>query len=166
MKRIFCILTIFCLLFYLSACEESVNMEKLIAYQDGDFRADAEISFCGERYTAEIEKQGGRLTFRFKKPEKLASFSFIFAENGALIAADGTEIPLLESELWRFTGLAELFSVPTEGAWKIKHASPGGVDVFVCKNGSTVLYIDAHSLLPLKISAQSTVIDILCFTKG
>ncbi len=165
MKRIFSVLTIFCLLFSLSACEQSANMGTLLAYQSGDFRAEAEISLCGESYTAEIEKRGERITFRFKKPQGLSAFGFVFTQAGASISADGMEIPLCEGEFFRFSCLSSLFSVPAEGAWKIKRQSPGGVDVYLCKNGDTALYIDANSLLPLKISAGGTVADILRFEK-
>lgn len=165
MKRIFSVFIIFCVLFSISACAESANMSELTAYQNGDFCAEASIAFCDESYTAEIEKRGERLTFRFKEPKKLAAFSFIFTKESASIATEGIEIPLQKSEFLKISELANLFSVPTEGAWKIKRASPGGVDVFVCQNGDTVLYIDANSYLPLKISVQGAVADILCFTK-
>ncbi len=165
MKRIFSVFIIFCVVLSLSSCAESANMSELIAYQDGDFRAEASIFFCGESYTAEIAKRGERLTFRFKEPQKLAAFTFIFTADGAGIAADGIEIPLQKSELWKIAELAGLFSVPAEGAWKIKRASPGGVDVYVCQNGDTALYIDANSYLPLKISVQGAVADILRFSK-
>ena len=75
MKRIFLFLCMLCLLFSLSSCEEDANMSKLISYQNGDFSAEAAIS-CGDKScTAEIEKRGERLTFRFKEPAKLAAFS-------------------------------------------------------------------------------------------
>ncbi len=165
MKRIFSVLLIFCLLFSLFACEQSTNMSTLSAYQDGDFRADAEISLYGESYTAEIEKEGGRITFRFKKPQNLSAFTFVFTKEGASISAGGMEIPLCEGEFFKFSCLASLFSVPAEGAWKIKRERPGGVDVYACQNGDIVLYIDANSLLPLKISIGGAVADIIRFEK-
>ena len=164
MKRLLPFLCIFCLLFTLSSCEESVNMSKLISYQSGDFTAEAVISFGGGSCKAEIEKNGERLIFRFSEPEKLAAFSVIFTAEGASLSADGTEIPLGENSYFKASALEKLFSAETEGAWKIKRASPGGVDVYVCISGDTVLYIDANSHTPLKLCVSGITADIVRFT--
>ena len=165
MKHIISILSVICLLFSLSACAENVNMQGLAAYQSGDFSAEAIIILGGESYKTEIEKRGEKLAFRFREPQKLAAFSFIFTEDGASLATGGTEIPICENSFFKFSALRALFCVPTDGAWKIQRESPGGVDVYVCKNGGTVLYIDANSHTPLKIYVQGVTADILRFTK-
>ncbi len=164
MKHIISILSVICLLFSLSSCEEDANMSKLISYQNGDFSAEAAISYGDKSCTAEIEKRGERLTFRFKKPEKLAAFSIVFTPEGTCISAEGTEIPLYGNSRFKASLLETLFTVQTEGAWKIKRSAPGGVDVYICISGDTVLYIDANSHTPLKLCVNGITADIVRFS--
>lgn len=164
MKRIFSILFTCLLLLCLCSCTESINMGVLTEYQKSDFRAELKLSAGGKEYRAEAEKRGERILLTVKEPEGLGGLTFILGEGTCAVKAGDAEIPLDAGGLFPLSGVFALFSVPVEGTWKIERSRPGGVDVYVCENGSTVLYIDASSRLPLKITCGSTEADVLSFT--
>lgn len=164
MKRIFTIFLAVFLIFALTACGESVNMNTLTHYREKDFEAQLQISLYGKEYFGTLRKNGEKLFLSLKNPAALEDFIFVLEESGVSIVADGVEIPLGAEELLHFSRIYALFFVPVAGAWKIEKARPGGVDIYICENESTVLYIDAHSRLPLKIISGGNVANILSFS--
>ena len=162
MKRILLIF-ILSISLMLCACSQNVNMEILIAYQKTDFRSKARIECGTKNYSVIFEKQGESLKVNITEVPSLEKFTFIFGEDGNFISTDSTNIPLEKPELLEFYKLCTLFSAPISDAWKIKHSSPGGVDVYICENSNYILYIDTNSHLPLKIVYGDITADIIYF---
>ena len=165
MKRIFCLLLAAILVFAAASCGESVNMSVLTGYQNENFRAELNIRTGAASYKAELEKKGERLFLSVTEPRELAAFTFVLCREGVLLAADGEEIPVYDGGLLRLAKIYPLFFVSVAGTWKIEKARPGGVELYVCENGSVCLYIDANSRQPLKLVCGETEVDVLSFTK-
>ena len=164
MKRFFAISIAVFLIFALCACNRSVNMDVLTDYQKDDFEAEVKILSGKKEYLAHIIQNQEKLFLSVKEPAALEDFTFVFEKDGASIVADGTVIPILAEELLSLSKIYGLFSVSVAGTWKIEKSRPGGVELYICENENTVMYIDAHSHLPLKIISEGIAVDILSFS--
>ncbi len=161
MKRMMCaILMMALLMLTFSSCRESVNMEMLTKYQQGDFLAQAVVSFGDKKYNMDIEKVGEKMTLC------LDGISFVMSESGCFLQMGELKIPLEQgAKLFQFSQMKALFNIQAQGIWKIEKASPGGVSVYICQNEDTeeTLYIDSGTRLPLKIICGEVGADITYF---
>lgn len=165
MKKILCFLLLaLCML--MGACAPKPNMDTILSYQ----RAGTEMTlcitdtdtFCG---TLRITENGTSFTFTDGKREGI---SYRMDNGGNLFMFyEDVEIPLDPSDELKCKEWLALFSVPSgDNIWKIKRETLGGIELFVCRDEQITLYIDAVSMLPLRIERGNIQIDVLsCETK-
>ena len=166
MKRMLCLLMLIFGVFGFSSCSAGINMEKLTDYQSKDFSASAIIALDGVKYKTNVEKQGSSLSISFSEPKNLSKYTFCINENGFFIKAGTLTVPVdAGAQFTKVSRIASLFSVSASDTWRIKKESVGGVNVYLCKSETegTVLYIDASSLLPLKIIHGGIEADVTSF---
>ena len=145
----------------LCACSPKPNMETLLSYQ----RAGTEMTLCitdTEIFRAKltINEADVILTFTDKGREGIAYR--MDGEGNLFMFFEDTEIPLAPSDELKCKEWLSLFRIASgDNIWKIKRETVGGIAVYVCRDERITLYIDAASLLPLKVEYGEIAIDIL-----
>ena len=159
MKKVFAGIFAFLLCLFCVSCGSMPDMRELLRYQqdgtefhvsisDGELRFSAVITL-GETDTVELLDEGTK------------GVRFRFGEDKTEIEYDGTAMELSSANQLKVLDWLSLFSLPTDTVWKIRKDSAGSTNVYVCTCGSIVLYIDAATHLPLKITDGDIEIDIL-----
>ena len=160
MKKKFLIASLF-LALILTACSPKPNMETLLAYQ----RAGTEMTLCitdTETFRARltVTETDVILTFTDKNREGISYR--MDGEGNLFMFFEDTEIPLAPSDELKCKEWLSLFRIASgDNIWKIKRETVGGIAVYVCRDERITLYIDAASLLPLKIEYGRITMDIL-----
>ena len=164
MKRTIFLLLMFFSLTTLSSCKENVNMEVLTEYQSKDFLAKVTVSCEARKYSAEIERSGNALVLSILSPDIPRDTVFISDEDKMYVRSGDTLFPFSHTAAPRLVQILELFSISAADTWTIKKTVLGKVPVYVCENGSVMLYVDACSYLPLKLCGGEIDIDIISFS--
>ena len=152
---------LFILPLILCACSPKPNMETLLAYQ----RAGTEMTLCitdTETFRARLTITEADVTLTFTDKNREGISYRMDGEGNLFMFFEDTEIPLLPSDELKCKEWLSLFRIPSgDNIWKIKKETVGGIAVYVCRDERITLYIDAASLLPLKIEYGRITIDIL-----
>lgn len=117
MKKIFCLLVVFCS-FLLCSCDVPQGMRELLAYQGGDFACEAVLS--GEKPIAlTISRVGDDIIIKPDGTEYIGDAAFVFDEEGAWICSGETRIKLEKTQLQRLCTVYEMFTLDAAKAWRI-----------------------------------------------
>lgn len=159
MKKIFTCFTVLLLCLVLASCGSMPDMRELLLYQqdgagfhvnitDGELCCSAVITL-GSTDTVELLDEG------------TSGVRFLFDEEKTQIEYDGSTMELSSADHLKAAAWVSLFSLSTDNIWKIRKDTIGGIQVYICSCGDLVLYIDAASRLPLKITDGAISIDVL-----
>ena len=161
MKKIFCLLVVFCS-FLLCSCDVPQGMRELLAYQGGDFACEAVLS--GEKPIAlTISRVGDDIIIKPEGTEYIGDAAFVFDEEGAWICSGETRIKLEKTQLQRLCTVYEMFTLDAAKAWRITEEKPGGIEIYKCESDGNTVYIGANTLLPLRFSAGGEELDVKKF---
>lgn len=161
MKKVFCLLVVFCA-FLLCSCDAPQNMRELLTYQEGDFVCEAVL--LGEKPIAlTISRVGDEIIIKPEGMEHIGDAAFVFDEEGAWICSGETRIKLEKTQLQRLCTVYEMFTLDSAKVWRITEEKPGGIEIYKCESDGNTVYIDANTLLPLRFSTGGEELDVKKF---
>ena len=162
MKKVFCLLVVFCA-FLLCSCDAPQNMRELLTYQEGDFVCEAVLS--GEKPIAlTISRVGDEIIIKPEGTEYIGDAAFVFDEEGAWICSGETKIKLEKAQLQRLCTVYEMFTLDSAKAWRITEEKTGGIEIYKCESDGNTVYIDANTLLPLRFSTGAEELNVKKFS--
>ena len=162
MKKVFCLLVVFCS-FLLCSCDAPQNMRELLTYQEGDFVCEAVLS--GEKPIAlTISRVGDEIIIKPEGMEYVGDMSFVFDDEGAWICSGETKIKLEKTQLQRLCTVYEMFTLDATKVWRITEEKPCGIEIYKCESDGNTVYIDANTLLPLRFSAGAEELNVKKFS--
>lgn len=151
-------LVIFC--FCSVSCEKAPAMSELLVYE-GEARTYALRIRDGDTYAVTLGTGEGREAFTFSEGE-LAELSVCFDADGVSLSYRAMKFPITSPVLLRATHWRELFRLGEKNLlWQIRRETLGGIAVYECRADGVILYLDAGSRLPLKITSGEVEIDVL-----
>lgn len=158
MKKMFCLLVVFCV-FLLCSCDAPQSMRELLTYQEGDFVCEAVLS--GEKPIAlTVSRVGDEIKIKPEGMENIGDMSFVFDDDGAWLCAGETKIKLEKKQLQRLCTVHEMFTLDASAVWRITDEKLGGIEIYKCESNGITVYIDARTRLPLRFSAGGEEMDI------
>lgn len=162
MKKVFCLLVVFCS-FLLCSCDAPQSMRELLTYQEGDFVCEAVLS--GEKPIAlTISRIGDEIIIKPEGTEYIGDAAFVFDDEGAWICSGETKIKLEKTQLQRLCTVYEMFTLDAAKAWRITEEKTGGIEIYKCESDGNTVYIDANTRLPLRFSAGTEELNVKKFS--
>ena len=158
-KRFLIFLLSICMLF--SSCEKMPNMTELLAYEHEHVRLTLKIKDQTDfSVTLLLSPEKDEILFH---DEKFSGIRASFSDDGKVhLTYEDYKIPLPSSSLLKALRWKELFHLSEKNLlWKIQKETLGGISVYTCKADDVIVYIDAGTYLPLKITQRDLTIDIL-----
>ena len=150
------------LVVFLTSCGKLPDMRELLAYQKEPLTMALRIT-DEEIFHASVTLGSDVITLTLNENTKAEEISFSRCEDGALwVSFDGLTHKLPAGNLSKASVWLAIFTLSPDGLWKIKRDTMGGIAVFVCTETETAVtvYIDAATLLPLKITQGALSVDV------
>lgn len=162
MKKIFCLLVVFCA-FLLCSCDAPQSMRELLTYQEGDFVCEAVLS--GEKPIAlTVCRVEDEIKIKPEEMEYVGDTAFVFDDEGVWLCSGDARIRLEKTQLQRLCTVYEMFTLDATKVWRITEGKPGGIEIYKCESDDITVYIDAKTRLPLKFSSGAEELDIKKFS--
>jgi hypothetical protein len=147
--------------FLLSGCAPRANMSDLLSYQEQAKTMTLRIT-DGEVFHIQWEKTDGAHMLIFTDGDR-KNVGYQMDANGkiSMIYEDFT-VPIADTQNLKCAEWFSLFSISAgETIWKIKKELLGGIEVFVCRDGTHTIYIETKTKIPLRIEKGDISMDIL-----
>lgn len=147
---------------FLTSCGKLPDMRELLAYQEESLTMALRIT-DEETFRANVSLGADVIALTLNEPTQTEGIAFSRGEDGVLgISFDGLTHKLPAGNLPKPASWLTLFTLSPDGIWTIRRDTMGGIAIFVCTEQETdvTLYIDAASLLPLKITRGALTVDV------
>lgn len=160
MKKLISVLLI-ALAIFIPSCK-SASMQDILSYESKSYTAEFSVSSGDDTTLVSLIKDGETYTFVVD-----GKYTFLYSDDKWSISYDGLTVPLSGNAAKRSvpSKLMEALSQNAYNGWSISEESAGGTALYICECESTgvVLYIDAATRLPLKITWDDVECNVIRF---
>jgi len=145
-------------LLLLLLCSCGTERSEYLNYQSYPLRVLAEAEYGGESYTFSLSLEGdGSCRMDFLEPETLSGFSLSRKDGEMSLSFEDISLPLGKREDVGILSLAEFFRLDKKriSAVDIEEQNGLRLNVLSLDGGSTRLYINSDTSLPLRIEGEA-----------
>ncbi len=155
------LIPILILCFLLTACEKTPNMTALLSYETRDCTYTLRVR-DESIFETSLSTSADKDIFSFTKDALRDIRLEMSADGTAVLCCRELSFPLAQTQMLRAADWRALFHLSERNLlWQIRKETLGGITVYCCRAEGVTVYIDAASLLPLRLVSGAIEIDVL-----